>query len=175
MTSSPRAARKTKAGKPRVTLFNVNTRLGAVYKKLEGAAAPAGVKEAYATWINDMYWLSMPWKWMDPGVNLKYAGEKPLGGKTYQMIDLSFAHVGLTPGDRYHAYVSPASNLMEHWDFMLQDGHKGSFDWEYITTGGVKLASNHKSPDGTTINMGSVQVMNTADDAFFTDPGKGLR
>ena len=42
-------------------------------KKLEGAAAPAGVKEAYATWINDMYWLSMPWKWMDPGVNLKYA------------------------------------------------------------------------------------------------------
>ena len=30
-------------------------------------------------------------------------------------------------------YVSPASNLMEHWDFMLQDGHKGSFDWEYTT------------------------------------------
>ena len=100
MTGRYRLEDKTKAGKPRVTLFNVNTQQGAVFvdgKKLEGAAAAAGVKDAYATWINDMYWLSMPWKWMDMGVNLKYAGEKALGGKSYQMVDLSFSHVGLTP------------------------------------------------------------------------------
>jgi hypothetical protein len=178
MTGRYRLEDRTKAGKPRVTLFNVNTREGTAYvdgKKLEGAAAAAALKEAYATWINDMYWLSMPWKWMDPGVNLKYQGEKPLAGKKYEVVELTFGKVGLTPGDRYHAFVSPESGLMEHWDFTLQDGHKGSFDWEYTTTGGVKLASNHKSPDGTTINMGNVQITQSADDKLFTDPAKGLR
>jgi hypothetical protein len=67
---------------------------------------------AYATFINDMYWLFMPWKWMDMGVNLKYLGQKPLGQETYDVVQLTFGKVGLTPGDMYHAYVSPKNHLI---------------------------------------------------------------
>jgi len=77
VTGRYRLEEKTKAGKSKVTLFNVNDRQGAVYldgRKLEGAPAAKALKDAYGAHINDMYWLAMPWKWMDPGANLKYMG-----------------------------------------------------------------------------------------------------
>lgn len=169
---------KTKDGKSSVALFNASNQQGSAYvdgKKLEGAEAAKAMKDAYATFINDMYWLSMPWKWMDMGVHLKYLGQKPRGNDPFDVVELTFGKVGLTPGDRYQAYVSPKSHLMEHWEYTLQKGDKGSWDWEYATTGGVKLAKNHTSADGKSINMGDVKVMESADDALFTDPAKPLR
>lgn len=169
---------KTKDGRPSVTLFNVADRQGTAYvdgKKLEGTAAAQALKDAYGTFINDMYWLAMPWKWLDAGVHLKYLGNKTRGGAAYDVVQLTFGKVGLTPGDRYEAYVSPRSHLMEHWEYTLQNGQKGSWDWEYTTTGGIKLASNHTSADGKSIHMGDVKVMNTADEALFTNPATALR
>jgi hypothetical protein len=64
---------------------------------------------------------------------------------------------------------------MEHWEYTLQSGQKGSWDWEYATTGGIKLAKNHTSADGKSISMGEVEVRDRAEDAFFTDPAKALR
>jgi hypothetical protein len=167
---------KTKDGKPRVALFNLATQKGDVYvngKKLEGAALTDALKAAYATYINDVYWLMMPWKWLDPGVHLKYLGQKTRGGQTYDVVELTFDHVGLTPGDRYDAWVSPKTHMMEHWDYTLQSGTKGSWDWQYTETAGVKLASNHKD-DGKQIDMGNVKVLSTVDEALFTDPTKKL-
>jgi hypothetical protein len=168
-----------KQGRDRVTLFNVGTKQGDVYvagKKLEGAPAAAALKDAYATFINDMYWLSMPWKWTDQGVHLKYLGQKPLNGKSFDVVQLTFGKVGLTPGDSYQAYVSPSTNLMEHWEYKLQGGQTGSWDWQYATTGGVKLGSNHIAKNGKdSISMGNVQVTDTMEDAYFTDPAKHLR
>ncbi len=169
---------KNKEGQPTVVLFNSATKEGTAYvngKKLEGAAAAKDVKDAYAAFINDMYWLAMPWKWMDQGVNLKYLGSRELHDKAYDVVQLTFGKVGLTPGDRYEAWVSPDSHLMEHWNYTLQSGNKGSWDWEYTTTGGIKLASNHKSADGKmSINMGTVKVMDSVPDAVFTDPSSPL-
>lgn len=170
---------RDKQGRERVALFNAGTRQGEVYvagKKLEGAAAAAALKDAYATFINDMYWLAMPWKWTDPGVNLKYLGRKPLDGKPFDVVQLSFDKVGLTPGDRYLAYVSPATHLMEHWEYKLQGGQTGSWDWQYTSTGGVKLASNHIAKNGKdSISMGDVQVTAATGEARFTDPARPLR
>lgn len=169
---------KTKDGQPTVVLFNAATKQGSAFvngKKLEGAAAEKAVKDAYGAFINDMYWLAMPWKWMDQGVNLKYLGQRKLANSNYDVVQLTFGKVGLTPGDKYEAYVSPESHLMEHWNYTLQSGNKGSWDWEYTTTGGIKLAGNHKSADGKTeINMGDVKVMDSAPDAVFTDPSTSL-
>lgn len=177
-TGRYRLESQTKDGQPSVTLMNVATQRGSTWvngKKLEGAAAAAALKGAYATYTNDSYWLAMPWKWMDGGVNLKYLGKKSKAGKECEMVALTFDKVGLTPGDRYEACVSPKTSLMEHWDFKLQSGQTGSWDWEYVTTGGVMLARNHVSADGKTIGMGDVKVMQSADDALFTDPAKSLR
>lgn len=149
-----------KDGARQVVLFNTGD--------ASSSATPA-VKQAYGSFINDMYWLAMPWKWMDPGVHLKYMGRRKYGGEDFDVVQLTFDHVGLTPGDRYEAFVSPKSHLMEHWEYRLQSGNEGSWDWEYTTTAGLKLAKNHTSKDGQSINMGDVRVMNSTDDAYFTD------
>jgi len=85
MTGRYRLDDKTKDGRPRVTLLNVNDRHGEVYvdgNKVEGAAGAKAVKDAYEAFINDMYWLAMPWKWMDQGVNLQYVGPKTRGSES---------------------------------------------------------------------------------------------
>ncbi len=169
---------KNKAGEGQVVLFNTATKLGTVYinhRKIDGAEAEKAVKDAYASYINDMYWLAMPWKWMDSGVHLKYAGPQKRGAETFDVVQLSFDHVGLTPGDQYKAYISPASHLMTHWEYTLQGGNKGSWDWQYVDTGGIKLAGNHTSEDGKSINMGTVRVLGAVDDSYFTDPSRTLQ
>jgi hypothetical protein len=142
MTGRYRLEDKTKDGKPRVVLFSIHDRHGDTYvdgKKVEGAAGAKAVKDAYEAFINDMYWLAMPWKWLDAGVNLKYIGPKTLGNESGEVVRLTFDHVGLTPGDRYDAFISSQSHLMTHWAFKLQSGDKGSFDWQYVDTGGSSL------------------------------------
>ncbi len=176
MTGRYRVDDKTKDGKPRVVLFNINDRKGDAYvdgKKLDGAAGAKAVKDAYEAFINDMYWLAMPWKWLDQGVHLKYMGPKTMGTDKGDVVRLTFGHVGLTPGDRYDAFVSAQSHLMTHWDFKLQSGDKGSWDWEYGDYNGLKLAKNHTSGK-MSINMGDVRVLDKVDDAFLTDPKKML-
>jgi hypothetical protein len=176
-TGRYRLEQKTKTGEPQIVLFNIATKEGMAYvngKKLEGADAKKAVEGAYGAFINDMYWLSMPWKWMDQGVHLKSLGPQTRGGNAFDVVELSFDHVGLTPGDHYRAFVSQKSHLMTHWEYTLQSGDKGSWDWEYGDYGGVKLAKNHTSADGKSINMGSVAVLSKADDAYFTDPNRSI-
>jgi hypothetical protein len=164
-------------GGGQIVLFNTATQQGSVFKdgkKLEGAAATAAIKQAYGSFINDFYWLAMPWKWTDSGVHLRYLGKRKNAGKDFDVVQLTFDHVGLTPGDRYEAFVSPQSHLMEHWDYTLQSGNKGSWDWEYTTTEGLKLASSHKSADGKSINMGNPRILQSVDEAYFTEASRTL-
>jgi len=163
--------------KTRVVLMNLANKQGTVYvdgKKLEGPDAAKAVEGAYGAYINDFYWLAMPWKWLDEGVNLKYLGKKAQSGENCDVVELTFGKVGLTPGDRYQAFVSPKSHLMTHWEYTLQSGDKGSWDWQYGEHGGVKLASNHTSPPDKSIHMGAVRILKDVDAAFFTDPQRPL-
>lgn len=179
MTGRYRIDSTLRDGKPTVTIFNIHDQKGTVYaggKPLQGADAEKGLKDAYAAFINDMYWLSMPWKWMEMGVNLKYMGRKSLGAKSYDVVELTFGKVGLTPGDRYSAYVSPQTHLMEHWEYALQSGTKDAWDWTYTTSDGVTLALDHQSSDHKKrINMGSVRISKQMDDSLFTDATKSLK
>lgn len=177
-----RLERTVKGGKREVILFSIGDyerdKSGSAYldgKKLEGEAAKKSLEDAYASYINDMWWLAMPWKWFDAGVNLKYLGAKPCAHMTCDVVELTFDRVGLTPGDRYHAFVSRKSHLMTHWDYVLESHEKGSWDWQYGDYKGVKLASNHPSSDGKmSINMGNVRVLEAVDDAYFSDPARAL-
>lgn len=176
-TGKYRQEQKTKEGRQRVVLMNLGTKQGDVYvdgKKQDGPGAAKAIEETYAAYINDYYWLAMPWKWLDAGVNLKYLGPKTRGSDRFDLVELTFGKVGLTPGDRYDAYVSKASKLMTHWEFVLQSGRKGSWDWEYGDYGGVKLAKNHKNETGDSIDMGDVRLLETVDDAYFSNPARML-
>lgn len=177
MTGRYRYETKTKDGKSQIVLFQMPAKTGDVWedgKKLDGDAAGKAVEGAYKAFINDMYWLAMPWKWLDDGVNLKYMGKKPSRGESCDLVELTFKQVGLTPGDRYHAFVSPQSHLMVHWEYTLQSGNQGSWDWDYAETHGLKLAKNHTDAKGNQISMGDVRVLDSVDGAYFTDPAKML-
>jgi len=56
----------------------------------------------------------------------------------------------------------------------LRSGNQGAWNWQYGTHNGVKLASNHTNTEGASIHMGTVAVFDKVEDAFFTNPARGL-
>ncbi len=69
-------------------------------------------------WINDSYWLFMPFKLKDPGVSLHYLGsDTTKNGNLAEKIELTFEQVGVTPDNKYHIYIDPIKNLVLQWDF----------------------------------------------------------
>ena len=65
-------------------------------------------------WVYDSYWLVMPFKLLDPGVTLRYSGERELeDGRTADVLDLTFAEVGYTPDNRYEVFVVQDTGLIE--------------------------------------------------------------
>ncbi|MFQ5662539.1 MAG: DUF6503 family protein [Terriglobia bacterium] len=142
---------ESREGNKLVALFNVNTRTGRVRVNGEPARDEDEQKyldQAYGRFINDSYWLLMPWKLKDPGVKLEYAGETRLGGRIYELLHVRFEGVGQTPGDHYWAYINQRTHLMDRWAYFLQS-FKGtpslekakSWEWRrWGETGGVRLA-----------------------------------
>lgn len=161
-----------------VVLFNVNSKEGTAVRDgeaLAGEALTEAIDGAYKAYINDMYWLAMPWKWLDDGVSLKYLGEEEHAGKPCDVVELSFQSVGLTPGDTYRGYVDKESRMMIHWAYTLQSGNEGAWDWEYAKTGGIMLGKDHDNGSGMSIAMGEPQASAEIDETYFTDPGMSLR
>lgn len=82
-------------------------------KRLEPNDAAVFLKEAYAMWVNDTYWLVAPYKVLDDGTHRAF-----IEGK----LRLSFAkNVGLTPGDVYFFELDD-DNKPVMWSFYLESG-----------------------------------------------------
>lgn len=105
-----------------VTFVNVHTRTGKAFEKgveiVDEAARASALEKAYGAFINDSYWMFMPFKLRDPGVHLALLGERAtLAGRPAEVLELTFDEVGLTPQNRYLVYVGAESGLVEQWDF----------------------------------------------------------
>lgn len=105
-----------------IYLVNVNT--------MQGKALQAGteitdadslaklMKRAKEIWINDSYWLVMPFKLLDPGVTLKYMGEKQTElGMPALVLELTFQNVGVTPNNKYLIFVDKKSKRVSQWSY----------------------------------------------------------
>ncbi|NNE28513.1 MAG: hypothetical protein HKN16_02685 [Saprospiraceae bacterium] len=69
-------------------------------------------------WINDSYWLVMPFKLRDPGVNLSYLGMASLSGnKDVHKLEVTYNQVGNTPQNKYHLFVDPDNYQILKWEF----------------------------------------------------------
>lgn len=80
----------------------------------------AWLHQGKTIWINDSYWLVMPFKLKDSGVTLKYIGqERPSTDSTIvaDVLQLTFDNVGATPLHKYRVYVDTATNLVCQWDY----------------------------------------------------------
>jgi hypothetical protein len=113
---------KNRAGEDVRVVMNVNTKQGKGWKNGAEVADPAELlKMGYGRFINDTYWLLMGFKTFDPGVTRTYEGEqKGAGGGIHDVVKLSFANVGLTPGDVYWMWVNRRTGLVDQWHMKLE-------------------------------------------------------
>ncbi len=178
-TGRHRLEGETREGQAYVVLHNVHSRQGQVWLDGElqsGEAKAEWLERAYKAWINDTYWLLMPYKLRDPGVDLSYDGEEEIDGTVYDRLHLAFEGVGVTPGDQYWAYVNRETGLMDRWAYRLQSYEEGReathwlwLDWK--SYGGIRLAAVRRGlEDGNERGLGEIAVFDHLDDAVFTSP-----
>ena len=162
-----------------VALFSVDSREGEVY--LNGS--PVGearrdelLERAYRRFINDTYWLLMPVKMLDPGVNRTYVSDSSTAET--EVIQLSFDEVGLTPGDRYWVYVDSETGRVEQWAYHLE-GHPPNhvptpIEWTGYRTlqapAGEILVAERKVGPGFVLYTDNVEAPDEVEEGAFTDP-----
>ncbi len=134
-------------------LKNVEARVGRVWRNRAEIGDPEEIAEwlqrAHEIWINDAYWMFMPYKLLDPGVTLKYGGERDTEeGQPAHVLDLTFGDgVGYTPQNRYEVLVGTESGLVEQWDFFadaadVEPGFRMPWaNWKQF--GDIMLATEH--------------------------------
>ncbi|MCP4200796.1 MAG: hypothetical protein GY769_02530 [bacterium] len=110
---------------PYLILMNIHSKEGRAWRageEVTDAEDLAGLLElGESAWINDSYWMFMPYKLKDTGVALKYVGERALlDGRNADVLELTFRAVGRTPENKYEVYVAKDSGLVEQWDFFAK-------------------------------------------------------
>ena len=121
-TGDYRVSGKNREGEDVRVVMNVNTKQGKAWKNGQPVADPAEpLTFGYRRFINDTYWLLMGFKSFDPGVTRTYDGEKTDAcGALHDVVKLSFANVGLTPGDVYWMWVNRDTGLVDQWHMKLE-------------------------------------------------------
>ena len=107
-----------------VYLVNIHTGGGKVFKDGTYQTQPDTLAKylsrAKSIWINDSYWLCMPFKLKDSGVTLKYLGEEGPQDSLFHKLQLTFEEVGDTPENKYWVMVEGESKLVKEWQFFTQ-------------------------------------------------------
>lgn len=108
---------------------------------------------AKGIWINDSYWLLMPFKLKDTGVTLKYLGEDTTAtGTKCNVLELTFKEVGNTPENKYRVYVDLKDNLVKQWAYYkdaAQDSASQVWPWDnYKKYGDILLSADRSDNKG---------------------------
>jgi hypothetical protein len=106
-------------------LMNINNRQGSAWRDGQELTDPdslqAALERGYRSWINDAYWLVMPYKLKDSGVTLTYRGAgQSENGHAADVLTLTFAEVGVTPQNKYEVWVDKKTKLVSQWAFYGQ-------------------------------------------------------
>jgi hypothetical protein len=156
-----------------IYLVNVNTGEGRVKIKDTEITEPDSLKKlltkATSMWINDSYWLVMPFKLKDSGVTIKYMGEDTLYTQRFNSLVLTFKEVGVTPQNKYKLYVDIKDKLVRHWSYYSnaeQDTANFTRPWDNYQRYGSILLSGDRSDKGGPSN---VKVDESLPDALFSE------
>lgn len=155
-------------------LVNINTLEGRVQRKGQELTEPDSLAKmlakAKSIWINDSYWLVMPFKLKDSGVTLNYMGEDTLvNNKYYNVLQLTFEGVGDTPQNKYHLFVEVKENLIKYWSY-YRDASQDSASWtrpwdNYQKYGSILLSADRSDGAGPK----NVKVDEQLPDAVFAE------
>lgn len=155
-----------------IILMNINSQEGKVMMAGEEMTNPDSLSKyldiGNKMWINDAYWLVMPYKLKDSGVTLTYVGEDTteLGAKS-DVIRLSFDNVGVTPENVYDVWVDVDSKLVTQWSYYksLDDAEPRFITpWEdYQQYGSILLSGGR----GGERRLSDIQVLEEVPEGTF--------
>ncbi len=154
----------------KVVRFNVHDMEGKIQmdgqELADADSANKLIQAAKSHWINDMYWLFMPFKMKDDGVTLKYAGQDTTEtGSTAEIVEMTFKGVGDTPKNRYHVFIDPETHMVVQWNFFADasdESPRFKSSWEgYDTYGGIKLSSDRMFYGNSMRYLTEIAVMDT--------------
>ena len=132
------------------------------------------IQMGYERWVNDTYWIMMPFKLRDPGTHLKYdRSERSADGTDYDVLELTFDKgVGLTSDDHYWLFVNKKTHLIDRWEFVLtgQKPPPQVVTWEAWTTIGPIRLSLVRRFEGKPVMLRfeNVATPATMDETVFT-------
>ena len=182
-TGRHRVEGETRDGERFLVIADLDTRRGRAWldgAEVTGEKAEELLETAYGAWVNDTYWLLMPYKLLDPGVHLTYEGTESLDGVPYDVLGLAFEGVGLTPGDRYWAWINRDTGLMDRWAYRLQSQPEDAeptvwrwqgWDWHGPDGARVRLAPRRQTLDGErTLELDPIEVSDAVPEALFAAP-----
>lgn len=158
----------------RVVLLDLDSGEGRVFDRgvelLDPTERSRALEKARAAWVNDSYWMFMPYKLRDPGVRLAYDGVEVLAdGRVADVLELSFEAVGLTPHNRYRVFVGRDSDLVLAWSYFERASDpepKFTLPWAGWTRfGDIWLATDHGKPSDW-----EIRVPRELPDAVFEGP-----
>lgn len=159
--------------KSRKVIVNLNTgagmvQLGGVTQTNSDSLAKY-LQMGKEVWINDAYWLVMPYKLLDPGVTLKYLGRnKTEDGRMADLLQLTFDKVGVTPDNKYKVWVDKETRLVTQWAYFEKysdDTPKFVNRWTDYKKYGQILLSGDRGREG--MSLYPIETPNEAPAGIF--------
>ncbi len=160
--------------KPRKVIVNVLTGKGKVLlhgvEQTHPDTLAKYLQMGKEVWINDSYWLVMPFKLRDPGVTLRYQGEHPTDeGQKADLLQMTFSKVGVTPENKYQVWVDKKTHLITQWAYFekyMDEKPKFQQSWtDYQRYGQILLSSGRGKEKTSTLNP--IQVLSTVPAGTF--------
>lgn len=127
-------------------------------------------------WMNDSYWLFMPFKLLDKGVILHYMGKgETVDGKETEVLELTFRQVGATPLNKYHIHIDPGTYDVLQWDYYIRTDEEQPTiitPWtDYKWYGKIRLSSGR----GSFGKITNIKLPDSLPAFTFRDPVKPLQ
>ncbi|MCO6500860.1 MAG: hypothetical protein J5I47_10840 [Vicingus serpentipes] len=155
-----------------VLITNVFTHTGKVRLDGEEMLEPDSVKKytklAESIWINDAYWLFMPFKLKDSKTTLKYLKVDTTENGAYShVLQLTFNEIGDTPDNKYWVYVDTTEMLVNQWAYFAnyEDSIPRFINpWDdYQQYGNILLSGGRGKRQ-----ISEIEVLDSISETFFT-------
>ena len=120
-----RVSGKKENGTPFEVIMNVRTQQGRATLKGSPVTNAAQLKElldfGYRRFTNDTFWLLMPLRMIDSGVQRTYDGERSDScGHTWDLLKLTVNQGSELPQGVYWPWINRDTGIVEEWDMKLQ-------------------------------------------------------